>query len=387
MPEVNARSRQTLSTRFVIEPTREFMPWATSVQRDCINKVMRGLASGEMRLQNLPCPCGSERSDTIISEAERHGLPMESVLCRDCGTIRFDPYLDEASLARFYAEDYQAMYGRATDVAKAFESQRPTAERLLATVRSRITPGSRVFEVGCGAGGALAVFRDAGCEVTGCEFSPELLEYGGAQGLKELRPGGLADQPVPAPGARFDLIYMLHVFEHLRDPVAVLRCARERLTAGGRIAIVVPDVSRIHETEFPAGDLMPFLHVAHAFNYTVPALEAIARQAGLAMAELTPEPAMKSGFPGPELWIEFTPHDDPPCRHALGPQRGAAMLAQLQENEARFAARHVPAERKAKPSKPPKPAKEAKPIKLERPPGPLRRLERRLRKLWKLFRE
>lgn len=40
---------------------------------------------------------------------------------------------------------------------------------------------------------------------------------------------------------RFDAIFLLHVLEHLADPVAVLQRARQLLNPGGRIFVVVPN--------------------------------------------------------------------------------------------------------------------------------------------------
>jgi 2-polyprenyl-3-methyl-5-hydroxy-6-metoxy-1,4-benzoquinol methylase len=40
---------------------------------------------------------------------------------------------------------------------------------------------------------------------------------------------------------RFDSIFIVHVLEHLRDPVAVLRKAKSLLAPGGRLFLVVPN--------------------------------------------------------------------------------------------------------------------------------------------------
>jgi ubiquinone/menaquinone biosynthesis C-methylase UbiE len=47
------------------------------------------------------------------------------------------------------------------------------------------------------------------------------------------------------PAERFDNIFMMHVLEHLIDPVAVLRKASELLTPEGRIFAVVPNGNAI----------------------------------------------------------------------------------------------------------------------------------------------
>lgn len=116
--------------------------------------------------------------------------------------------------------------------------------RLALTQRTldRVAPtsaGQRVFEIGFGAGALLRQFLDRGCAVAGCDpdqlgvdVDPEVRSRG------DLRPTGVEQlvgtiEPV-------DLVYGVHVIEHVADPTAALSAAYGLLHPGGRIVLLTP---------------------------------------------------------------------------------------------------------------------------------------------------
>src|SRR5688500_15896945 len=104
--------KSLISDRFSLA-TKQELPQLSRKQLEYRDKVKRDLQAGFKLVPN-PCPCllGSDDSDIIISEKDRYELPLQSVLCLQCGTIRIDPYLDPQSLSDFYKNYYQQMYGR-----------------------------------------------------------------------------------------------------------------------------------------------------------------------------------------------------------------------------------------------------------------------------------
>lgn len=272
------------------------------VQRRIVDEVERLLGSGRYTLAPTSCICG-ERDATAVSELDRYGLSLRSVMCRGCGTLRFDPYPQPADIADFYTRYYQDMYGRAPDEPSYFARQRGYGERLLAAVEPHLRPGATVLEVGCGAGGALDVFRARGFAAHGCDFSARLIAYGRAQGLSLVAEGEITaacEQLGLAPGS-IDLLYLHHVFEHLAEPVAWLREAARYVAAGGCIIVAVPDVAEIDRHPSPGGDLRGFLHIAHKYNFTLAGLLAGAAGAGLQAAPV----AVRRSSQAPEMWVAF----------------------------------------------------------------------------------
>lgn len=297
------RRTDLISPRFAVDSTADPLVFRPS-QLPLISEVKAKLRDGEYRLEQSACPCGAT-DGPVISEIDRYGLPLNFVLCASCGTIRVDPYLDDSSLADFYTHYFQEMYGRAPDVESYFQRQAQYGQRVLATVRPWLKPGSCVYEVGCGAGGALDVFKRAGFRVAGCDYSAELLAAGRERGVSNIYHGSLKDIPAELPKA--DLIYLNHVFEHMNDPLDFLHDCRSRLADDGRIVIVVPDVSRIDSFTVPAGDLIQFLHIAHKYNFSFEGIRKLSAEGGYHVQRMTPDPKIQTSHSVmPELWIELT---------------------------------------------------------------------------------
>lgn len=294
-------------------------------QRALTVTVSGKLSDGSYRMLADPCPCGRPATDVLLSEVDRYGLPLNTVMCSVCGTLRIDPYLDDAGLADFYTHYYQQMYARADDRFIYFRKQQAYGQRVLESVKNWLPAGSFVFEIGCGAGGALDVLRRAGYQVGGCDYSRELIEYGCSRGLPlQWGPPTETLKSLPAPS----LIYMHHVFEHVRDPLTQLLDLRKLLASEGKVLVIVPDVSRISAFPFPAGDLRLFVHIAHRFNFSLEGLRLLAERADLAIESLQQRDAHNS----PELWALLTQKSDG-ARLKEDPHAGRNMLAYLSRTE------------------------------------------------------
>jgi SAM-dependent methyltransferase len=294
-------------------------------QRALAATVSRKLNDGSYRMLSDLCPCGKSGVDTCLAEVDRYGLPLNTVLCSACGTLRTNPYPDDDGLADFYTHYYQQMYARSDDRGAYFAKQQGYGQRVLESVKAWLPASSFVFEAGCGAGGALEVLRQNGYLVGGCDYSRELVDYGCSRGLS-LHWGPPLDvlKSLPPPS----LIYMHHVFEHVRDPLAQLMGLRELLAPGGKVLIIVPDVSRISRFPFPGGDLRLFVHIAHRFNFSLEGFRMLAERAGLEVQSLQQRDAHLS----PEFWALLARKPDSSSR-AEHSDAGRYMLAYLRRTE------------------------------------------------------
>lgn len=159
----------------------------------------------------------------VRGQALRGGCVVER--CERCGHL-------ERDLERCPAHHRDLAYGG-----------EPTLDRIRLdlTYRELLRDGvpSRVFEVGFGAGSMLRRFLDDGAQVAGVD--PDQLGIGvdelvRAQG--DLRTGGIEDV-TDLPGEQ-DLVYGIHVLEHVTDPHAALRSSLELLRPGGRASFITP---------------------------------------------------------------------------------------------------------------------------------------------------
>lgn len=112
------------------------------------------------------------------------------------------------------------------------------AERL-AFIEDARPNGRRLLDVGAAYGLFLKVARDAGWDASGVEIAPDCaLEAARISGAS-VACGDFVR--VPLPGA-YDVIVMLDVIEHLRDPAAAVARAFELLAPGGLLVIETGDL-------------------------------------------------------------------------------------------------------------------------------------------------
>lgn len=333
---------QLLSDRFSRAVAgRSVMPLSEK-QQQFLTQLVAALTRRDLTLIPDRCPCQPRQSrDVAISETDRYGLELTSVLCRACGTVRIDPYFDEQSLNRFYRDFYQDMYGRSRDLAHLFDYQcLHYGERIAALYASGLDADSNVLEVGCGTGGATRAFRDRGCFVAGCDLSQPLIEYGTSRGLSNLWNGTIETAPSSVAHKKYDLIYLFHVLEHVAEPVQTLRDLAAWLKPDGRILAVVPNLAGIDAHRNPAGNALIFLHVAHKYNYTAAGLATVAAQAGCGARRIAVprhDQPVQDARDLAELWMEFSPgeHQRP---EALPDDSGDRMLRYLLDTEQAFLA-------------------------------------------------
>jgi 2-polyprenyl-3-methyl-5-hydroxy-6-metoxy-1,4-benzoquinol methylase len=102
-----------------------------------------------------------------------------------------------------------------------------------------------LLDIGCGRGRLGAELEEMGYRVTGIENNPVACETARKR-LSEVLEVDCTDLEAVA-GAlgdrRFDWLMAADVFEHLVDPVAVLRFYRRFLTPGGRLVMSLPNAA------------------------------------------------------------------------------------------------------------------------------------------------
>ncbi|PSR52053.1 hypothetical protein AHMF7605_00220 [Adhaeribacter arboris] len=309
------------------------------LQMEHITSVKQKLENGVYHLKANTCICG-ESKGVVIAEVERYGLPLNSELCLNCGTVRINPYPDEESITDFYAHEYQYMYNRSSDNAVYFERQKQYGVKFLSLAEPFLQQKNWVLEVGCGAGGALVPFLNFGCKVAGCDYDARLLEYGKKNGISDLYFGSLNNLNKHLPLIKAELIFMNHVFEHVENPLELLKSCKQKLSSSGKIIISVPDLTRVDQFDFFKGNLLPMFHIAHKYNFTVEGLTILAGKAGLKLKILQPDSNIVTHTSiMPEIWVEFKPANE--VKFDLQPNIGNKVINKLQQLEKIYQKRSV----------------------------------------------
>jgi 2-polyprenyl-3-methyl-5-hydroxy-6-metoxy-1,4-benzoquinol methylase len=130
-------------------------------------------------------------------------------------------------------------------------------ERCLHWLRSVLRfklPPARILEVGSSHGGFVAMLRWAGFEATGLEISPWVVEFARETFGVPMLLGRVEDQRIEP--ASVDMILLMDVLEHLRDPESTMRHCLGLLRPDGILLIQTPcyPEGRSHADLVAAGD-------------------------------------------------------------------------------------------------------------------------------------
>ena len=182
------------------------------------------------------------------------------------------------------------LWGARADDWAAFQEPQQHALYVDAVRRLGVGGGTRVLDVGCGAGGLAQVAAAAGADVTGIDAAASLVAI-----ARERVPEGRFDvgdsQFLPYADDSFDVVTGINSFQYAADPVAALAQARRVARRGGTVHVVV--WGREENTELVAvlRALRPLLPPAPPnapgpFALSYPgALEALVEQSGLVPAD------------------------------------------------------------------------------------------------------
>lgn len=254
----------------------------------------------------VPCPgCGGHRS-TAVRQGKDWVLHTAVALtihrCDACGLHFLNPRPRMDQLGRYYPADYHSYQMRGDDddgahgikslaLREAFgaPSLRPIgARRTLARAALAVKRAEsfgfgvpwhgqgRLLDFGCGGGKFLRRMHGLGWDVTGIDFSETSVQAVREAGLKAIQ-GTLPNAELQP--ASFDVIAMRHALEHVPDPPAVVRAARDLLAPGGRLVIQAPNYDAWDIDYF--GDAAVGLDLPrHLIHFTPPTLSAMLQREG-----------------------------------------------------------------------------------------------------------
>jgi len=226
--------------------------------------------------------CGSDESVEVFAAGVAQLNRV--VRCGVCSLMYASPCITEP-VAEFELQD-------PTFVRRAIASEPPRVlkERLqlrdYRAIRDRLAAAypsrGRLLEIGSGFGFLLDYFREDGWSTTGVDQSRRLCSYAAEVFKLTTIPSSFSDAPLVAEA--FDVVVMLHVIEHVPNPLATMRKIFDVLRPGGTLVLETPRYDTLMFKLLGRRERSVSCDV-HVYFFTVETLSRLARSAGFIVRE------------------------------------------------------------------------------------------------------
>ena len=197
------------------------------------------IMSGKVSFECVPCLCGSRIFD-LIASVDRHLMLQNTVLCTECGLIQSNPRMTTDEYANFYSSDFYRKCYESGDYRSLYENKYTPKEgrHIFDEINKAkdITSSISVLELGAGGGWNLLVFKNAGAEVSGLDYSSNLVSLGRSHGINMMQGS------VNEISGVFDVIIINHVLEHFLNPIESIKQLIRHLKKDGVVYIGVPNI-------------------------------------------------------------------------------------------------------------------------------------------------
>jgi hypothetical protein len=273
--------------------------------------------------------CGSA-ANSPFDQREFRGQSVINVICMNCGLVYQSPRMTEAESQAFYATEYRPLYqGLEGPNPKDLAVQTARAKIALGFIQDQVKSTSSIMDIGCSTGILLQQFQaHYHCGVWGVEPGNEYRQYAQSLGL-EVVP--TLNELQPAGRAPFNLVSMMHVLEHLPDPVGYLKNIRENfLELDGWLLLEVPNLYA-HDC----------FEVAHLVSFSAHTLTQVVQKAGFRVKQLCAHGLPRSSLL--PLYLTLLAQPDSRTQFSLNPDRMVRLQRQLGFFRRRIAERFFPA--------------------------------------------
>jgi 2-polyprenyl-3-methyl-5-hydroxy-6-metoxy-1,4-benzoquinol methylase len=208
------------------------------------------------------------------------------VQCSHCTLHSLFPIPTRSELEQIYAN-----YAEQGDRIRVEQSRMDNIyPKKLALVMKHVSSGNKILDIGAGIGGFTALAKRNGYAVTGVEFEKQQCAL-----AKKLFDVDLIcstfENFFEECTAKYNVVHLHHVLEHLRNPKEVLLKINEILEDNGKVILEVPNQFFVLKTELCTwfGRVpwkKPYNPYHHLYFFSPHTLEAMLRAAGFNIIEL-----------------------------------------------------------------------------------------------------
>jgi SAM-dependent methyltransferase len=223
--------------------------------------------------------CNGDSSEELLRAPDRfHGRQdyYQLMRCPSCSLVWLKDPPSPERMGEHYGPDYDRSVAAAGDSPARWSGRVETVALYKA--------GGALLDLGCSSGGFLQAMKSRFWKLYGIEMSEAVARRAEEVSGAQVFVGDILDAPY-AP-ASFDVITCFHVFEHIYEPVAVLKKVAKWLKPGGIFYFMVPNIdsagARIFKTYWYALELP-----RHLYHYSPESLRHLAQSVGLEQSSLT----------------------------------------------------------------------------------------------------
>ncbi|MBI4497992.1 MAG: class I SAM-dependent methyltransferase [Chloroflexi bacterium] len=228
--------------------------------------------------------CGSVETRRLFTARDRlTGRPetFPVVACVHCGLVFISPRPPVQAIAAYYPDAYYPLDAEPSPESLAVAEG--LCQRVMAWAHAHGHAAPRVLDVGCGTGVFLHLVQRAGGQVRGIEMSPSACAYAGIRYGLDVSCGTFDDVALP-PGT-VDIMTLWHVLEHVHNPLATLRKARDLLAPDGVVLIGLPNFAS-YEARLFGRRWYSLDAPRHLYQFTPATVQALLRQAGFTVEQV-----------------------------------------------------------------------------------------------------
>lgn len=247
--------------------------------------------TNQLELQHFPCClCGSSRRKTLypanipphlvfspetFCQSYANNYTLQIVRCMDCGFVFNDPRETPEALANIYSQVEDETY------IQELPGKQANFIRNLKTIEKYKQSGM-LLDVGCGHGHFLGMADANRWHRIGVEPGSDAAET--ARSLYNLEVYNTTIGDAPIPPASIDAISMLHVIEHVFDPLELVKQASSFLKPGGIVYIETPDIGSTFARIM--GRRWWYIMRFHSHYFSKHSLRFVCQKAGLEVLEV-----------------------------------------------------------------------------------------------------
>jgi len=223
--------------------------------------------------------CGS------TNPAKKKWTSLPFFTCASCGVLFAYPQPSDEQLERVYREQYYPPEGAGSR--PVYENTpRPLVDQLVSCLAHRGVLPSRdglVLDFGCGVGDFTDAATRRGAAVDAVESDDVARAVAARRGVRAYQ--RLADIPHERRSRGYDLITLLDVLEHVRDPLALLTELRAMMHAGGACYLSVPNY-RAPQARLLGARWDQALNPTHLFLFSAESVRHLLSRAGFVASYL-----------------------------------------------------------------------------------------------------